>query len=410
MILTVSKDQSTLYDQIKYSGSPASFGWVLPIAGTVEVGLSSDLLFSTLDQQTQVRVLPPPQNCPVPPDACLRGSSSGGGFSASESAPNDDGVQVLKNEVVGPYETVQLAGGAQDLIAWLTTNGYAVPADVQPVIAWYADQYYNFLALKLQPGKGVQDMRPVRVTSSVPGGATLPLRMVAAGTGPTVGVGLWVVAEGRYEPQNFQSFVLDANELTWDWTKSQSNYVDLRAQKTAAGNGRVWEIESSVSVFKQTVESALKQGSFDGSEAYLPMKDGEGNTLKTAAQVRDEDLATLFQGIPQASARVTRMRADLAHAALDQDLNLTASATQAELPTTRQLTREVNQPQCPVWDGCEQVGTAPRDEAIARSTPGPSSTGSSCAIAPPSTSKTFMAAGLAIAAVAISQALRRRRR
>ena len=53
MILSVSKAQTTLYDQIRYQGDPGSFAWVLPIAGTVEVGLSSDALFGVLDQQTQ---------------------------------------------------------------------------------------------------------------------------------------------------------------------------------------------------------------------------------------------------------------------------------------------------------------------------------------------------------------------
>ena len=30
------------------------------------------------------------------------------------------------------------------------------------------------------------------------------------------------------------------------------------------------------------------------------------------------------------------------------------------------LTKEIGEPLCPVWDGCTQVGTAPRSEAIAK--------------------------------------------
>ena len=44
MLLSVSPVQSTLYDQIRYAGSPSSFAWVLPIHGTVDVGLSADVL------------------------------------------------------------------------------------------------------------------------------------------------------------------------------------------------------------------------------------------------------------------------------------------------------------------------------------------------------------------------------
>src|SRR5262245_24850810 len=56
MILSVSQTQSTLYDEIKYTGSPMSFAWVLPIKGMVKVGLSSDALFAELDNLTKVYV------------------------------------------------------------------------------------------------------------------------------------------------------------------------------------------------------------------------------------------------------------------------------------------------------------------------------------------------------------------
>jgi hypothetical protein len=425
MILSISKDKSTLYDQIKYTGSPSSFAWVLPIAGTVDVGISSDLLFNVLDQQTQTRLLAPPQNCPPAPDNCLRGGSSGTGLAApSAGADNEGSVQVLKEEVVGPYDTKQLAVVDPDgtpnpevLNKWLADNGYAIPDDVKPVIAKYVEEKFNFFVMKLVPNANVKDMRPVSITSQG-AGTQLPLRMVAAGTGPNVGIGLWVVSEGRYQPQNFESFIIDTNELVWDWTQQQSNYTELRAAKTAAGKGRIWEIESSTEVFKTSIQSIVKQGTYNGSGPF-PTNDDERaaqdylpdqNKNLTAAQVRDADLATLFYGMPAASVRVTRLRADLAHAALDQDLQMIASTDQAEIPLTRQILKEKNQPLCPVWDGCTTVGTAPRDEAIARSTPPASASGSSCAVAPPSGNVTFMAAGFGVFAVAVGQAFRRRRR
>src|SRR5579859_6155994 len=61
MLLSVSAAQSTLYDQIKYSGSPSSFAWVLPIHGTVTVGLSADVLFNSVDAVTATQINPPPQ-------------------------------------------------------------------------------------------------------------------------------------------------------------------------------------------------------------------------------------------------------------------------------------------------------------------------------------------------------------
>jgi len=67
MLLAVSPTQTTLYDQLEYVGSPTSFAWVLPIHGTVTVGLSADVLFSTLDTLTQTTVEQPAAAWSNPP-------------------------------------------------------------------------------------------------------------------------------------------------------------------------------------------------------------------------------------------------------------------------------------------------------------------------------------------------------
>ena len=78
MVLSISKKQTTLWDQITYSGNPSSFAWVLPIKGTVEFGLSSDALFGALEVATNVVVYGPPLNCPSPPYCGGDGQLSGG--------------------------------------------------------------------------------------------------------------------------------------------------------------------------------------------------------------------------------------------------------------------------------------------------------------------------------------------
>jgi hypothetical protein len=417
MILSISKTQSTLYDQIKYTGAPASFAWVLPISGVVTVGLSADIVFRALDSTTRTQLNPPPLRCPGPPDNCR--AAFGASESSGSSGNFDAGVNVIKREVVGPYETVQLQATDPDALRnWLQTNGFTVPADVAPVVDTYVGEHFNFLALKLIPGKDVQDMRPVRVTTQG-ANVALPLRMVAAGTGANVGISLWVVGEGRYEPQNFGSFFIPTEEIAWDWAQSKSNYIDLRGQKTAAGNGRVWEIESSIALNRSNIDAVIRQGTYTGigpypqtdearaAQDYLPVDDDQNP--KTAAAVRDEDMNTLFAGIVTSDARVTRMRADLAHAALDQDLVMRASGDQTVLSNIRQLTKEIGQPQCPVFSGCEQVGTAPRDDfnyntgSIGGGGDGTCATGTHG-------NSSWMGVGLGFAALAVAQRLRRRSR
>jgi hypothetical protein len=112
--------------------------------------------------------------------------------------------------------------------------------------------------------------------------------------------------------------------------------------------------------------------------------------------------------------RVTRLRSDLAHAALATDLVVVASADQAELSNFRQVKHEAAEPLCPVYDGCAVVGSAPRSQAGAQSHAvgdSSSSSSSSCVMATRSASPAYsaLAAGLAVAAFSITRGRRRRR-
>src|ERR1700679_889491 len=91
MLLSVSPAPPTLSDQIQYAGSPSSFAWVLPIHGTVTVGLSADVLFDSVDEVTATQITPPVPNCPSAPSDCSGGggcgsSSNGAAFAESGGA------------------------------------------------------------------------------------------------------------------------------------------------------------------------------------------------------------------------------------------------------------------------------------------------------------------------------------
>ena len=375
MIFAVSQQQTTLYDQMRYQGSPSSFAWVLPIAGKVTVGLSSDELFGVLDSMTSVRVLAPDDACFVPPE-CVRAFPPEA-VAAAAPGGGGGGVTVMASEVVGPYETVQLrADDPKALATWLSAHKYQVPPDSQAIIDQYLKEGSAFLAMKLVPGATVKAMRPVRVTS--PGGAlTLPLRMVAAGAGATLGVTLWVVSQGRYEPQNFPSFTITAADVVWDWTTSSSDYAAVRSSKTAASSGNGWQVESSLDLAPATIATQVEYAPHPGEPAAArgptaaPSADAgrdAGAHEKSPAELRREDLTVLVGGATTypATVRVTRLRADLSHAALAQDLRVQASTDQAVLSNVVQVTREANEPSCAVFDQhCMSNGSAPRSQANA---------------------------------------------
>ncbi len=370
MLLSASTTQSTLYDQIQYAGSPTSFAWVLPIHGTVDVGLSADVLFDSIDALTATQIVAPPTNCPPPPNCGNFGNF--GGASAPTAAADDAGaaavVTVTKAENVGPYATVQLhSTDSSALDNWLAQNGFNIPADVVTVINQYVTEGFDFLAMKLLPNQGVQAMRPVRVTTQG-GSLSLPLRMAAVGTGVTVGITIWVVSDGRYEPQNFPFFHIEDSALVWDFKTNSSNYTTLRAQNEAALGGKGWEMESSLSLNQQVITGVILSGGqyygsggfpqgppADATEDYLPVGSADGGTdaapYQSAEDVRTADIAALFAGIPGSNVRVTRMRSDISHAAMTQDFVLQASSDQSELSNVRNVTQSVNLV-CPTYSAC----------------------------------------------------------
>jgi hypothetical protein len=365
MIFRVTQQQTTLYDEIEYSGDPQDFAWVLPIHGQVAVGLSSDVLFAALDQATQTTIeapiLPACASC-----SCndFNGEAPVSGGTATAADAGASSVTVISQQTVGPYSTVQLQSTDPNALNnWLTANGYTIPAAVQPVVAAYVQEGFDFLALKLQPGQGVSAMRPVRVTTTG-AGLTLPLRMVAAGTGATVGITLWVIGDGRYEPQNFQDFTISPSDLTWDWSANSSNYTTVRAAKEASLNNAAWQIESAIQISPFQVENpVMYSGSGDdggAGSAYLPVPaDDAGNPGETPDQAMQDDLAAVFPGGDQGQVWVTRMRSDLSHAALANDLVLQASADQTPLSNLYQVTKSVNAPACPaVPSPCPPCGTS----------------------------------------------------
>jgi hypothetical protein len=362
MIFSVTPEQTTLYDEIEYQGSPAGFAWVLPIHGQVQVGLSSDAVFAALDSVTQTTIQSPnPPSCPSCSCGDFGAAGADAGSAQSGSSSGGGGVNVISQSVVGPYETVQLQSTNPTALSdWLTANGFAIPANIQPVIAAYVTEGFDFLALKLQPGQGVQAMRPVSVTTSG-AGLSLPLRMVQAGTGATVGITLWIVAQGRYEAANFPNFTVDPSTLVWDFTAETSNYTTVVQQKESAASFATWQTESSLDLSPYQVESTVLAGDASTDYEAIPASDagGDGGAGETAEEVRQQDLATLFPADDTGTVRITRMRADLAQAALANDLSLQASADQSDLSNVYRVTQSVNAPACPaVPDPCPPCGNS----------------------------------------------------
>jgi len=340
MAFAVSPRRTILWDQFQYTGSPKEFGWVLPIRGKVDVGVSSDQLFQRLDNATAVQVVgPPTPSCP----RLNRGFASAASDEAA-GASFDAGVNVWDQKTVGPYEATQLsATDGNALRTWLRDHGYVLPAAVESVIDDYIKEGFGFIVIKLVPDADVTRMVPIRIAFD---GANpmLPLRMIAAGTGAKVGLQLYVLGEGRWETKNFPTAEIKTDDLVWDYAAMGSNYNQVFIDTLAKNAGRTWVSESSDDVGRDTLFSGLPGGT---------TVDDAGSTVFA----KDTDTTDIDRAFPgRTNLVVTRLFAELPQSALGQDLELQASLA-GKLPRVRTVTNTKNHP-CPGSDSSSVFGCA----------------------------------------------------
>ena len=319
MIISLSVDRTTLWDQIQYSGDPRDFVWVLPVpTESAVVEIADAEFFAAIDQSTAPSVRPAN---PVR-QFCVASGGIGCGAAAADSSaggePPADQVTVYNQGTVGPYETATIGSdSAVALHDWLAGHGYAIPDATLPTIQYYVDRRSVFIALRLQPGQGVNAMQPVRVR--YPGYmGTFPLKMVTVGAAGALSLTLWVIADQRYGARNYATTTIDARELSWDWSSNRSSYGTVFDAAIGRAGGRAW-----------VVEAAQPLGSL-----YLPY--GEDLTI-----------AQVGVSYPVVTRLRTRMLVDL----LDEDLELAPAAEQAFVSADLIAPRETNRPSEPDCDG-----------------------------------------------------------
>ena len=402
MVLSLGTSTTTLWDQIEYAGDPSDFAWVLPTRGTVKVGVGTNAFIDALDQRTAPVVHAPRIVCLPPPGG---GFGSGGGcnvgcgasssdmagtasdFGAGKDAGlgEDSGVVITGKSTAGPYDVVQIHGTDEGaIVGWLRKHSYIIPKDIEPILTRYVDEGFDFVAVRLSPGKGVQAMKPIRVTfdGRYP---TLPLRMVAAGVGASVGVKLFVIGDGRWRAKNFETFLIDPSKLTWDFATARSDYTATRAAMAAKFPNGAFGLESSIDMSGALLPTTDPIGADAGPSdtGFPPAYDtGTADTAKADTSASDADASADSESdavaevgtdssadtstTPDTGAdagfdsgedhtsdvdiafgthplrRVTRLRGDLPVVALSID-QLEADETQAVLPIDVDLVKYKNE-------------------------------------------------------------------
>ncbi len=235
IIFAAAPGSMTVYEQINYSGSASDFAWVLPVPSVPKLDTAPISTFRNLDLQTAPQFIgPEPPQCCLPPLG-LRPVSSG-------LPPG--GVNVYGSGTVGPY-AYDVIGSSDPaaLTKWLLGHHYHIPDQVQPAIQSYTQAHMLFLAMRLQPQAGVQDIQPVKVTfATTQPQVMIPLRMAASSAMPHMGILVWIFGSGRFVPQNYQPLQIRKTQIALD-PYAGANYEQLveKAASQANGHGFITE-------------------------------------------------------------------------------------------------------------------------------------------------------------------------
>jgi hypothetical protein len=392
MVLSISEAQTVLWSQIEYEGPPEEFAWVLPVGPGSTIELANPVWFEALEAVSSTHVAPPGVCGPAPiygesssggcSPGCAAGSADSGGVRGLPQEEEDkSSVDVVSRGTLGPYETVTLSSkDGQAVKDWLITNGYAVPADVAPILDEYTMKGMDFIALRLKPDSSTGQMQPVRVVTK---GASpmIPFRMMVAGARETVPVTLYVISEGRYAPQSYPEAALDAESIRWDFAAEKSNYTEARDAVLKASEGgrgflttyvqsgglhatvvdhRGAPVELRPSSSGSAVAASLAELYYKMADAANELTGGacEGNMqqlfMYEATPVEDcepeacpgggqskvhlecegaKDLAAALIGMRPRDAWVTRLEANLPREGLTADLTLAPAAAQEAMPS-----------------------------------------------------------------------------
>lgn len=220
--------------QIQYQGDPAQFAWIVPMQAVPDVEVGSQPLFDAVLAATV-----PTFTLASRFDGEDCGDGGRGGFcgtkldDASFAGGGDEGLgesgsedpTVVVKGTAGAFEYAVLDGGTIDgIVAWLDDNGFARDDDAPAILAEYLDEGFVFVAFKLRPGTGVDEIHPVilRWQGDEP---CVPIRLTRIAATEDMPIRAFFLGERRVVPTNYRHTRI--NPVRIDWQRVGANYLDV---------------------------------------------------------------------------------------------------------------------------------------------------------------------------------------
>jgi hypothetical protein len=253
-VLLVWKEATIdMHVQVVASGGAESFAWVLPVAENPQVALGSNDVFADLQTYTAPLIHFPEPSPSGGGGGCGAVDAAGANFKAGGDL---QGVLSLATGELGNYSyDVVKASSADEMIQWLTAEGYAIPEGSAAALTPYVSAGMAFLWARLKPDTTEEELLsldPLVLTVPRPVNSQLmfPLALSASSGDKTMETKIFTLAEKRYrasnygstELQTFANFVLqegwfDYNEALDELTRQSAGKLmltefakDLRTQ------------------------------------------------------------------------------------------------------------------------------------------------------------------------------------
>ncbi|MBN1342882.1 MAG: DUF2330 domain-containing protein [Phycisphaerae bacterium] len=218
-----------------YTGSPDSFAWVMPLPAipTDVVAHDTSALFTTLDEITS-------------PVFFSIGPARGCGCSLDTGDAARNGlVTVVASGQAGIFDWAALTStGANALLTWLNTNGFAVPSSATTILDAYIQQEMFFLAVRVADPANLApnaqnnvQIPPIQFTCEVTS-RFYPMIISRITAAQQTEVLLYVIAPHRAEAANVPNALIDRQSIAADPNSdSGTNYEQLFTDKIAELGG-----------------------------------------------------------------------------------------------------------------------------------------------------------------------------
>lgn len=253
IVFVLTQGHVEAHVQIQYTGDPSRFAWLVPVPEVPEVTVGSQrfvtallnatvptfTLRSTIDLCGGGQITSP--GCGL--SSARNDSSAFNGVGADASTRRSTPDLVAAHEAVGAFDVAILTPkSADEVTTWLAENSFLQTPDAPRILQDYVDSGHVFVAVKLLPGAGVNEIHPLvlRYDGDAP---CIPLKLTAVAATDDMSVRAFFLGERRVVPTTYHEVTL--NPVRLDWLGLGGNYdsVVSAAVDEPGGDGHAFVTE-----------------------------------------------------------------------------------------------------------------------------------------------------------------------